>query len=206
MIAAMTGLTSDFWQAKFESNATPWDRGEVSPQLRQWLLEQALVPCRIVVPGCGSGHEVALLAQCGFDVAGIDYAAAAIARTRAALAAANTHAEVIEADVLTFTPGSPFDAVYEQTCLCALHPDDWIRYARRLHDWLRPGGRLFALLAQVVRPRAANGVIEGPPYHCDINAMRALFDATRWQWPAPPYERVQHPMGFAELAVVLTRA
>src|SRR5206468_7395880 len=62
-------------------------------------------------------------------------------------------------------------------------------YAHRLHDWLRPGGRLFALLAQVVRRSAANGVIEGPPYHGDINAMRALFDATRWQWPAPPYER-----------------
>ena len=103
------------------------------------------------------------------------------------------------------TPGSLFDAVYEQTCLCALHPDRWVPYARRLHAWLRSGGRLFALFAQVARPGAAIGSIAGPPYHCDINAMRTLFDGTRWHWPEPPYERVPHPAGFAELAVVLVR-
>jgi methyl halide transferase len=205
MLAAMTGPTPDFWQAKFESNMTPWDRGEASPQLRQWLSAQVLMPCRIVVPGCGSGHEVALLAQQGFDVTAIDYAPAAITRTREALGSINARAEVIEADVLTFAPTSPFDAVYEQTCLCALHPDHWVRYAHRLHEWLRPGGRVFALFAQIARPGAPTGVIEGPPYHCDINAVRALFDGTRWQWPKPPYEQVPHPAGFAELAVILTR-
>src|SRR5262245_37025568 len=118
----MSGPTSDFWQAKFESNLTPWDRGAASPQLRQWLSSNVLAPCRIVVPGCGSGYEVALLAESGFDVTGIDYAPAAIARTRAALAVANARADVVEADVLAFTPGALFDAVYDQTCLCALHP------------------------------------------------------------------------------------
>ena len=205
MLATMSGPTSDFWQAKFESNVTPWDRGDASPQLRQWLSSKVLTTCRIVVPGCGSGYEVAVLARSGFDVTGIDYAPAAIARTRSAVAAANASADVIEADVLTFTPGTLFDAVYEQTCLCALHPDRWVPYARRLHAWLRSGGSLFALFAQVARPDAATGSISGPPYHCDINAMRALFDGTRWQWPEPPYERVLHPAGFAELAVVLVR-
>jgi hypothetical protein len=58
------------------------------------------------------------------------------------------------------------------------------------------------------RPRAnalEEGRIEGPPYHCDINAMRALFPAPRWDWPAPPYAQVPHPNGGHELAVVLTR-
>ena len=109
-------------------------------------------------------------------------------------------------DLLTFAPAPPFDAVYEETCLCALHPDHWVRYAHRIHEWLRPGGRVFALFAQIAWPEAATGVIEGPPYHCDINAVRALFDETRWQWPKPPYERVPHPIGFAELADILTRS
>jgi protein-L-isoaspartate O-methyltransferase len=42
------------------------------------------------VPGCGSGYEVARLAQAGFDVTGIDYAPAAAARTRAAIEVAST--------------------------------------------------------------------------------------------------------------------
>jgi SAM-dependent methyltransferase len=201
----MAGPTLDYWQGKFEARTTPWDRGDASPQLLRWLSEGSLAPCRIVVPGCGSGYEVAQLATCGFDVTGLDYAPAAVARTRDALASAHASADVVEADVLTWTPSTLFDAIYEQTCLCALHPDHWFRYARQLHAWLRPGGRVFALLAQVVRPGAANGLIEGPPYHCDVNAVRALLGEPQWQWPKPPYDRVAHPMGFAELAVVLTR-
>ena len=36
----------------------------------------------MLVPGCGSGYEVALLAEWGFDVTGLDYAPAATERTR----------------------------------------------------------------------------------------------------------------------------
>jgi hypothetical protein len=86
-----------------------------------------------------------------------------------------------------------------------LHPDHWRVYAERLDAWLVPGGRLYALWMQVLRAGAAEGLVEGPPYHCDINAMRALFPVPRWEWPPPPYPRVPHPRGWAELAVVLTR-
>jgi len=201
----MPGPTPDFWQARFEADNVPWDRREASPQLLRWIDDGALCPCRIVVPGCGSGHEVAALARAGFDVTAIDFAPAAVRRTQTRLDDAGLAAIVLEADVLSWSPPSAFDAVYEQTCLCALYPDHWVAYARRLHDWLVPGGRLFALFMQAVRPGAATGSIEGPPYHCDINAMRALFDHSRWQWPTPPYGRVPHPLGHAELAVVLTR-
>ena len=58
---------------------------------------------------------------------------------------------------------------------------------------------------QARREGAAHGLVEGPPYHCDINAVRALFPADRWDWPAPPYARVPHPRGTDELALILTR-
>jgi SAM-dependent methyltransferase len=201
----MAGPTRNFWQGKFEAGSTPWDRGAASPQLGAWLEAGTLAPCRIAVPGCGSGHEVAMLARRDFAVTGLDYARAAVERTRAALDAAAATAEVIEADVLAWQPGTPFDAIYEQTCLCALHPDHWVAYAAQLCAWLKPGGQLFALFMQGARKGAAEGFVEGPPYHCDIHAMRALFDAARWDWPKPPYARIPHPMGIAELGVVLTR-
>ena len=206
----MTGPTVEFWQERFGSGATPWDRGAASPQLARWMDEGVLAPCAILVPGCGSGYEVAALAQAGFEVTGLDYAPAAVARTReriAALAPAHrARARVLQADALAWEPEAPFDAIYEQTCLCALYPDLWTAYAARLHRWLRPGGRLFALFMQVPRPGAAEGRIEGPPYHCDVNAMRALLPAPSWRWPRPPFERVPHPAGVAELAVVLRRS
>lgn len=203
----MNGPTISFWQARFEQGQTPWDRGGPSPQLEAWQAQHALpaAGARVAVPGCGSGWDVAAWAERGYDVVGIDYAPAAVARTRELLLERRLSAHVIEADVLRWQPAAALDAVYEQTCLCALHPDHWVAYAEALHRWLRPGGRLYALFMQARRAQADEGRIDGPPYHCDITAMRALFPEPRWAWPKPPYARVAHPAGWFELAVVLER-
>lgn len=201
----MAGPTKEFWEQRFAAGDTPWDRGASSPQLAAWISSGSLKPCRILVPGCGSGYEVADLALAGFEVTGLDYASEAIARTHQKLKDAQVDATLVQADALTWKPDRAFDAVYEQTCLCALYPDHWCEYADQLHRWLAPGGRLCALFLQWLRPGAAEGAIQGPPYHCDINAMRALFPQSRWTWPKPPYPRTTHPRGLAELAVVLGR-
>lgn len=202
----MAGPTREFWEERFRNGQTPWDRGAPNPQLLKWLADGVLRPCRVLVPGCGNGHEVALLAAHGFEVTALDYAPSALAATQARLAAAGGCARLVECDVLDYRPERPFDAVYEQTCLCALHPDHWVAYAEAVASWLGAGGRLYALFAQVPRPGAAEGRIEGPPYHCDVTAMRALFPEPHWRWPPPPYARLAHPAGLlAELALVLER-
>lgn len=200
----MAGPTQEFWQERYRNRETGWDRGGHSPQLDAWLTAEHLEPpCRILVPGCGAGWEVATLARRGFEVTGLDYAEEAVRRTRSLLDEQGLRAEVVQADVLQWQPAQPFAAIYEQTCLCALHPDHWVAYARALHGWLAPGGRLFALFMQALKPDAATGSVQGPPYHCDINAMRALFDGARWEWEKPPYPQVPHPNGHYELAVCL---
>jgi trans-aconitate methyltransferase len=202
----MVGPTSDFWQQRFENNEIGWDRGSPNPQLSAWLDSGELQPCRIAVPGCGSGWEVAELAGRGFDVTGIDYTAAAVEKTQALLLAQGLSAQVIQADVLTFQPKQKFDAIYEQTCLCAIHPEHWLDYAQQLRHWLRPQGSLWVLYMQMIRTAASEeGVIHGPPYHCDINGMRALFAERDWVWPRPPYAKVLHPNLSHELAVHLAR-
>lgn len=208
----MSGPTPDFWQDRFITGQTGWDRGGPGPQLLAWLQGGELQPCRIAVPGCGRGWDVLELAHRGFDVTGIDYTTAAVQQTRARLdeagASVQARARVVQADVLAYSPPHAFDAVYEQTCLCAIHPEHWMTYARRLQDWLRPQGQLFALFMQVPREAATEqGVIQGPPYHCDINAMRALFPESAWEWPQPPYTKVPHPnlTPGHELAVRLLR-
>ena len=201
----MVGPTQDFWQARFENGQTPWDRGGAHPQLLAWL-EEGLIGAgmTIAIPGCGRGHELLALGQVGIAAIGLDYTPAAVAIARERLD--SLPGSVEQADVLTWQPAAPLDIVYEQTCLCALHPDHWRRYADQLHGWIKPGGLLLALFMQARRDGAATGVVEGPPYHGDINAMRALFPADRWAWPAPPYALVPHgQQGWAELAVVLAR-
>ncbi|HET7837591.1 MAG TPA: methyltransferase domain-containing protein [Variovorax sp.] len=202
----MAGPDAAFWQARFETGTTPWDRGGASPQLLRWRDEGVFTAgSAVLVPGCGSGWEVAELAAAGVAVTGLDYAAAAVDRSKQHLAERGLQAQVLQADVLQWSPTAPVDAVYEQTCLCALHPDHWTAYAAQLHAWLKPGGRLLALFMQAPAAGAPDGFVTGPPYHCDIHAMRALFPSSRWSWPKPPYARVSHPLGAHELALGLTR-
>lgn len=202
----MAGPDRDFWQRRFEQRQTPWDRAAPSPQVAAWLADGTLsAGLRIAVPGCGSGHDVLALAQARCDVTAIDYASAAIELTQARLVAHGQRARVVQADVLAWQPDSPLDAVYEQTCWCALHPDHWAAYAAQLLAWLRPGGALLMMAMQCRRASAADGRIEGPPYHMDINAVRALLPESSWKWPVPPYTAVPHPAGWTELAIVLQR-
>ncbi len=211
----MPGPDRHFWQDRFARHETPWDRGGPGPQLLRWLADgtldaTSLQGAPVAVPGCGSGHDVVAIARAGLPVIGLDYADGAVQRTRDALAAAGedvqARARVEAADVLAWHPPQPLGAIYEQTCLCALHPDHWTAYAANLHAWLRPGGRLLLMAMQSPKPGAAEGRVEGPPYHVHIHAARALFPEPAWSWSAPPYPAVPHPAGFHELAVVLIRA
>ncbi|WP_416760525.1 methyltransferase domain-containing protein [Roseateles sp. So40a] len=202
----MAGPDREFWQQRFETGETGWDRGGPHPQLAAWMNEELLPRgARIAVPGCGRGHELAVLAGAGLEVIGLDYTPAAVDIARATLQRAQLPGRVEQADVLAWRPDHPLDLVYEQTCLCALHPDHWTTYAEQLQRWLKPGGRLLALFMQARRAESEHGQIIGPPYHCDIHAMRALFPLSLWKWPAPPYVQRPHERGWFELAVVLER-
>ena len=201
----MSRLNPKFWQEHFDKDHTPWDRGGVSPQLVHWLDTEEMKPCRIAIPGCGKGWEVAELAARGFETVGIDYTSGAINAATTLLSARKLTAEVVKADVLTYLPEAPFDAVYEQTCLCAIDPNYWLRYSEQLRHWIRPGGHLYVLFMQVDRPGAREGIKQGPPFHCDINGMYALFNDRYWQWPNESPSVIRHPSGWKELATKLTR-
>ncbi|RMD70758.1 MAG: methyltransferase domain-containing protein [Gammaproteobacteria bacterium] len=186
------------WEERYRRGETGWDRGETSPALAGWLESGLLTPCRILVPGCGKGYEVVELARRGFEVTAVDIAPSPLKALKSALARTGGTAEVIQADLLQWWPNEPFDAIYEQTCLCALDPDSWPDYAQRLHAWLKPGGRLYALFMQTGRPG-------GPPFHCALEDMHRLFSPEHWQWPKAPHPVIHHPTGLHELAVILRR-
>lgn len=191
-------LPSHYWQQRYDQGSTGWDRGIPSPGL-ELFLERARRSAwqRVLVPGCGRGHEVAALAHAGLAVIAVDFATAAIQATSSLLQAQGLTAELIQADVLQFNPPAPVDAIYEQTCLCALHPSLWSAYEQKLFDWLRIGGSLFALFMQTTNP-------QGPPFACPLSKMRELFPTTRWQWHGV-VDRVDHPLGLHEWACHLEK-
>jgi len=194
-----TGNTRAFWQERYQGDDTPWDRGGVSPALVEWLAEAVIQPPgSVLVPGCGRGHEVIELARRGFHVTAIDVSTRALDELEGRLRAAGLDAELIHADLLEWRPSSPFDVVYEQTCLCALLPRYWPLYEERLYEWLQPNGLLLALFMQ-------SNKHDDPPFHCALPDMQELFEPGRWQWPEEAPRRVPHPRNVYEYAVVLRR-
>lgn len=200
MMQEPKSLDEDYapWQQRYEQGATGWDRGESSPALRQWLEDGRFKTVKsVVVPGCGRGHEVVELALAGFEVTALDFAPAAISALSSQLVDRGTAATLIQDSVLNYKPRNPFDAIYEQTCLCALAPEHWTAYESQLAKWVKPGGTLFALFMQTEKP-------DGPPFHCDIQKMKTIFGASRWEWPSQT-RRIDHPSGMYEIAVTIQR-
>lgn len=187
------------WEERFREGTTRWERPGLHPAFVDWQESGTLAPCHILVPGAGRSAEPAALAEAGFTVTVVDAAPSAVATQRARLERVHLRTHVALADLFTWQPAAPFDAIYEQTCLCALPPALLADYAARLHHWLRPEGRLFALFMQT-------GKTGGPPFDCPTEAMRTLFDAARWTWPDRLAAPVPHPSGIgAEQPAVLRR-
>lgn len=189
------------WEHRFRTEDAPWERAGVHPAVAHWLKAGVLAPgLSVYVPGCGRGLEPEALAEAGLKVTASDSAPSAAAFQRDRLARFDT-AQVIEADSLAWRPSEPFDLLYEQTFLCAIHPYDRRAYEAMAFDVLRPGGKLLALFMQ----KDERG---GPPYGCSIAAMQALFAKARWIWPErDSFAPFPHPglNGKPELAGVLIR-
>ena len=182
-------MTSDNdWEQRYQAGQTGWDRGETSANLLHWIELGLLEPCRILIPGCGNGYEVVTLAEHGFDVVAIDIAPSPLDNLQAMLATRNLQAELIQADFFTWQPEQPFNAIYEQTSLCALHPERWAAYEKCLYSWLKNEGLLFAQFMQTEQEN-------GPPFHCEIEEMSALFSSEKWQWSEQYETQVRHYSG-----------
>jgi 2-polyprenyl-3-methyl-5-hydroxy-6-metoxy-1,4-benzoquinol methylase len=190
-------LSQSGWQERYEIGKTGWDRGNVNPAMTTWMEEGQLRPCRILIPGCGRGHEAIALAKAGFDITAVDFANSAVEHLKFEFKRQGLKGNVVQSDLFAFCEQHSFDAVYEQTCLCAIDPNQWDTYQQLLACWLRPQGMLFALFMQ-------SGQDNGPPFSCDLPAMRELFDKPTWNWTDGPV-RVEHPTGMHELACVLQR-
>ena len=193
----MTDIEEE-WEGRYQRGEMGWDRKGINPLMNSWMVASLAPGSSILVPGCGHGYEVIELARLGFDVTGLDIAPTPVARMKRELENEGLSAEVIQVDMFNFIPTAPFDAIYEQTSLCAIQLEQREAYEEKLYAWLRPGGSLFALFMQT-------GVEGGPPFHCDVNAMRNLFPSSRWDWGDSDSQHSPHPSGRHELGYRLIR-
>lgn len=143
------------WDQRYRDGADAWELGQPAPPLERFLRHHALAPkppATVLVPGCGRGHEAALLADLGFAVTGLDFSAEAITAAGQRHGAARPELRWLQADLFDaealaaagLKPGS-LDGVVEHTCFCAIDPSQREAYRDTVIRLLKPGGWLLGL-------------------------------------------------------------
>lgn len=134
------------WEARYGSGDMPWEKGEASPGLTDFLATHPeLARGKVCVPGCGTGHDVREWARAGFAVTGYDIAPSAIRLCRERTVAAGLAAQFELGNFLEDEPTERFDWLFEHTLFCAIDLADREDYVRAILRWLKPGGDYLAV-------------------------------------------------------------
>lgn len=192
------------WDAMWQQNITPWDRSEPNPALIDALSEKGDVigtPAhgnditqrkKALVPGCGRGYDVLLLASHGYDAYGADVSETAIQACKtldkeqgddaAKYPVKNEKlgrgsrnfllADFFNDDLLSRAGGiGGFDLIYDYTFLCAIPPELRPRWSKRMSELLAPGGSLICLEFPLAKSPKAGG----PPHGLSSELYVQLF-------------------------------
>lgn len=158
-------LQPGFWDERFARGFTPWDRGAAPAELRRFVAGRDQ-PLTVLIPGCGSGYELAWLMEQGWMATAIDFSPEAVARAKRV--AGQWGERVREADFFAWEAERPLDMIYECAFLCAMPPAMWPRIAARWAGLLRPGALLAGFFYFDDKPK-------GPPFGIAREQLEALL-------------------------------
>lgn len=158
-----------FWNEYYEAGTPPWQIEEACPPALAFVDSHPVEPCRILIPGCGLGHEAVAFAERGFSVVAMDLSEKVVAlakeRVDSQLPITYRSGNICQAEPESL---GYFDAIFEQTCYCAIDPRDRPAYVKATHSLLRKGGILFGVFYQ-----ADHGSY--PPWPISKEEVRADF-------------------------------
>lgn len=139
-------MSREYWEARYQAEDTPWEKGEASPGLVDFLAEPPdLAHGSVCVPGCGTGHDVREWARAGFAVLGCDIAPSAIQLAAGKTRSAGLDAEFLVVDFLRDKPPRLFDVLFEHTLFCAIDPGERELYVQAVGRWLKPHGQYLSV-------------------------------------------------------------
>ena len=158
------------WEERYQDHDVQWDKGEPSPGLVDWLEEHGDEHGgKVIVPGCGFGHDVRAWAKSGFDCQGVDIAPSAIKGAKSQTPDLITNATFRLGNFLDEEPFDTFDFVFEHTFFCAIDPSRRTDYLQAVVRHLKPNGQLLAVHYFLPKDE------EGPPFGTDRKEILTHF-------------------------------
>jgi len=148
-----------YWMDVYQTEGKPgWDLQKPAEALVDMLPRIKTPKARVLVLGCGEGHDAAHFAQAGHVVTAVDFSKEGLQRGREKYGHLH-NLNFVEADIFHLPQewNHSFDIVFEHTCFCAIPPEkrkDLVTVWRRmLHEEGQLMGVFFAMLKRA-----------GPPY------------------------------------------
>lgn len=165
------------WEQRYETGDTPWEKGAPAPPLLEWLESRGSIRGNVLVPGCGSGHDVRAItaASPAAKVVGLDIAQSAVDRARQFSPAGNETYQRADLLDLPVELTNRFDWVFEHTCFCALEPGRRGDYVREISRALKPDGALLAIFFLNPWDPGEAPAAGGPPFGVAREELDMLF-------------------------------
>lgn len=150
---------SRYWTDIYHEEGNPgWNLGEAAEALKDMLPRLKLPKSRVLVLGCGEGHDAAFFAQAGHVVTAVDFSEEAIARAQ------KNYANLpgltfLQKDAFHLDPSfhNAFDIVFEHTCYCAINPEKRSQLVKVWRQALHEQGQLMGVFFTMYKK-------QGPPY------------------------------------------
>jgi len=132
-----------FYELGYRFFRMPWE-GDVRKELVELVEEGRIAPGRAIDLGTGTGSNAIFLAQHGFEVTGVDFAASAIEKARQSAEEAGVAVRFVVDDLthLRHVDGS-FDFVLDYGTLDDLSPRDRELYAQNVLALTHPGSQFL---------------------------------------------------------------
>ena len=137
-------LNKDFWNDKYVASKTGWDVGEITTPLKEYFDQLNNKKVKILIPGCGNAYEAEYLFKNKFLYTYVlDYSKYAL-RNFSNRVPKFSKNHLMNNDF--FHIHGKFDIIIEQTFFCAIDKSRRREYFIKMHDLLKPNGKLVGLL------------------------------------------------------------
>lgn len=156
-------MSDDYWESAYTSGEYEhWEFNYPSPELTA-LVAAGIIPAggRVLDVGCGGGREAIFLAQCGFEVVGVDISRSALAIARQRAQEARVQVDWRHGDVLALpVDDASMDFINDRGLFHLLGDADRPKYAAELYRVCKPGGSIVIRGASEALEERFNPVTE----------------------------------------------
>jgi SAM-dependent methyltransferase len=190
-------LDQDFWTNRYKQDDIGWDTACVTRPLQTYFDQIKDKNVEMLIPGGGNAYEAEYLFKHGFtNVYALDFSEVPLQNLQKRCPDFPSE-NLIRANF--FEHKGEYDLIVEQTFFCAINPALRMNYVKKIHELLKPKGKLVGLLFDV----PFNG--DEPPFGGCMEDYQKLFEGLfEFKYFETCYNSIE-PRKNTELFICLTK-